>query len=143
MHTDAQIIAKRLVESRVRIHDLVCPSGPGVYANFLCEAGALGHFSPRAERPIYIGMSSDLAARELDQHFSARRTGFSTLRRSLGAILKSEFDLTAFPRSPGSSKTNVRNFRLPPGQVHHFDNLDADIPQKHHHCLRLHKPRIR
>jgi hypothetical protein len=39
-------------------------------------------------------------------------TGFSTLRRSLGAILKAELRLVAIPRSAGASPTNARNYRF-------------------------------
>jgi hypothetical protein len=48
-----------------------------------------------------------LADRELNQHFSTGRTGSSTLRRSLGALLKRRLALIAVPRAPGPSKTKV------------------------------------
>lgn len=52
---------------------------------------------------------SSLAARS---HFSHAHSGFSTLRRSLGAVLKETLSLIAEPRAPGPSASNLRNFRF-------------------------------
>ena len=62
--------------------------------------------------PVYIGLSSNLAEREFDTHFVAGKTGFSTLRRSVGAILKEQLGLQARPRGTGASKTNYTNYRF-------------------------------
>jgi hypothetical protein len=43
---------------------------------------------------------------------AAAGSGFSTLRRSLGALLKDELKLTAQPRGPGSSEQNLRCYRF-------------------------------
>jgi len=59
---------------------------------------------------IYIGLSTNLASREFEHHFSSQRTGFSTLRRSLGAVLKNELKLKAIPRAAGTSSSNVTNY---------------------------------
>jgi hypothetical protein len=64
------------------------PPRGGVYAVFLQKPGALAPFSASLDGLIYVGCSSDLAAREFDHHFDSKRTGFSTLRRSIGAIFK-------------------------------------------------------
>jgi hypothetical protein len=45
-------------------------------------------------------------------HFNHAHSGFSTLRRSLGAFLKERLALRAVPRGPGPSPTNVRNYRF-------------------------------
>jgi hypothetical protein len=69
-------------------------------------------FAPGQSGLIYIGVSKDLAAREFEQHFNSESTGFSTLRRSIGAILKTDLRLTAIPRSSGNSETNVKSYRF-------------------------------
>jgi hypothetical protein len=61
---------------------------------------------------LYLGLSSNLVQREFDTHFRAGQSGFSTLRRSLGALLKEELALTAIPRGTGASDTNYRNYRF-------------------------------
>ena len=45
--------------------------------------------------PVYVGISADLARRGDEDHFRSGGSGFSTLRRSLGALLKDELKLTA------------------------------------------------
>ncbi len=45
-------------------------------------------------------------------HFSSRGTGFSTLRRSIGALLKDELTLEAIPRSSGKAQSNYQNYRF-------------------------------
>lgn len=56
-----------------------------------------------------MGRSSDLSKRD---HFNAKHSGFYTLRRSLGAILKTTLGLTAVPRASGPSATNYKCFRF-------------------------------
>jgi hypothetical protein len=45
-------------------------------------------------------------------HFEHDNSGFSSLRRTLGALLKSKLRLRAIPRAQGPSKTNVTNYRF-------------------------------
>lgn len=50
---------------------------------------------------LYIGKAErSLAARDLTTHFTTGRTGQSTLRRSLAALLREQLDLHAVPRNP-------------------------------------------
>lgn len=59
---------------------------------------------------LYVGMTDQgLDARN---HFQHLHSGFSTLRRSLGALLKEALRLRAIPRGSGSIKSNVRNYRF-------------------------------
>ncbi len=54
-------------------------------------------------RPLYVGKSEhDLATRDIKMHFASGRTGQSTLRRSLAALLRDELRLMAQPRNPAS-----------------------------------------
>ena len=58
---------------------------------------------------LYVGESGNLRERD---HLVAQHSGFSSPRRSLGAILKARLGLTVIPRASGSSQTNMRNFRF-------------------------------
>jgi hypothetical protein len=112
--TDLSQIIQELRQTRCRPADLDAPDSGGVYAVYVRRSDALSPFSPSADGLIYVGVTSNLARRELENHFNSENSGFSTLRRSLGSILKSTLGLTAIPRAPGASDTNVRNFRFTP-----------------------------
>ncbi len=83
--------------------------GSGAYAMFAKNLDCLPGVTIPPSGVVYIGMSSRL---ELGDHFTARHIGFSTVCRSLGAILRKELGLFAEPRSKGESRTNYRNFRF-------------------------------
>ena len=83
--------------------------GSGIYAIFAKNLDCLPGISLPTSGVIYIGISKRL---ELRNHFKAKQSGFSTIRRSIGAILKDELNLSAEPRSIGDSKSNYRNFRF-------------------------------
>jgi hypothetical protein len=114
MEVDVDSIAKHLRESAVEIENLEAEKTPGVYAYFLTETKTLGSFPVEADGLIYVGLSSNLARREFDNHFNSKSTGGSTLRRSFGAILKEQLGLTAIPRGSGKSKKDFENFRFRP-----------------------------
>lgn len=91
-------------------NDLEPLKGVGVYAYCLRTAGALPSITTDGSGILYVGMTEDgLDARN---HVNHAHSGFSTFRRSLGAILKGELNLKALPRSSGSSKSNVRCYRF-------------------------------
>jgi len=73
---------------------------------------ALVHGSANPDQLVYVGVSEDLRARGIGTHFQTGKTGFSTLRRSVGALLKEALDLTAIPRSPGASRSNVLSYKF-------------------------------
>ncbi|MCW5876675.1 MAG: hypothetical protein KIS85_07300 [Anaerolineales bacterium] len=59
---------------------------------------------------LYLGKSeSSLHKRIKGTHLNTKRTGSSTLRRTLGAILREELNLTPIPRS--STEQTERRFR--------------------------------
>ena len=64
---------------------------------------------PGIEGLLYVGTSKNLRTRD---HRALEHSGFSTLRRSLGALLKVELQLVAGPRAAGPSATNKRNYRF-------------------------------
>ena len=83
--------------------------GSGIYAIFAKKLDCLPGIILPSNGVIYIGISKRL---ELRNHFKAKHSGFSTIRRSIGAILKDDLKLSAEPRSKGNSKTNYMNFRF-------------------------------
>ena len=111
--TPQQVLAG-LQERRCRIHDLEALARSGVYALFLSSPGALPLFRVPDAEPLYLGVSANLAEREFETHFHSKHTGFSTVRRSLGAILKDALDLTARPRGRGKSEQSFRCYRFDP-----------------------------
>ena len=108
--TEIDAALQRILDTRLDITRLVPPSGSGVYAIYLRTPGLLVPFPDGENGRIYIGLSTNLASREFEQHFSSENTGFSTVRRSLGAILKHQLRLRAVPRGPGSSESNSQNY---------------------------------
>jgi hypothetical protein len=68
--------------------------------------------SPSRGGPVYLGISGNLAQRDFDTHFTTGQSGFSTLRRSIGAILRDDLKLKPRPRGTGASDTNYRNYRF-------------------------------
>jgi hypothetical protein len=111
--TPEQVLAG-LQERRCAIGDLTAEATGGVYALFLSLPGALPLFRLPELEPLYLGLSADLAQREFDTHFNSKQTGFSTVRRSLGAILKAQLGLTARPRGRSTSEQNLRCYRFQP-----------------------------
>jgi hypothetical protein len=68
-------------------------------------------------RPIiYVGKTeSSSYKRDLEQHLNSGKTGSSTLRRSLGSILREELSLTSVPRSEAErSKRKFSHYKFTP-----------------------------
>ena len=109
---EAEYTLQRLTDNATPIEHVKAPVAAGVYACFLADGAELPGVSSPAGGPVYVGVSRNLAEREFDTHFAAGQTGFSTLRRSIGAILKNQLNLRARPRGTGTSKTNFTNYRF-------------------------------
>ena len=76
---------------------------PGLYALHAdaVDWRQLGLGGPPDDRPLYVGKAEDsLVTRDLRTHFATGRTGQSSPRRSLAALLVSELALVATPRRP-------------------------------------------
>jgi hypothetical protein len=84
--------------------------GTGVYALALHDQDALPLVTPGREGLLYVGMTED--SLEVRNHFIHQHSGFSSLRRSLGALLKDRLGLRAVRRARGASRTNVVNYRF-------------------------------
>lgn len=88
------------------------PQYPGIYCFFLSKESELGEFGLSGQ-VIYVGIAkSSLKKRDLNQHFKTGRTGSSTLRRSIGAILKEQLKLRALPRGKPNTANRINNYRF-------------------------------
>jgi hypothetical protein len=100
-------IAKLLIAGR-RPYDEPAPSEPGIYALFLKPRGQLPPIAPGAHRLLYIAMTR--GGMDGQNPFSVANSGFSMLRRTLGAILRTHLWLQPAPRAPGQSAAHARNY---------------------------------
>ena len=105
-------LLERLRADAGRLDELDAPSAPGVYAWFVDDVASLPALPVEPTEPLYVGVSSDLSVRQQDTHSRWGRTGFSTLRRSLGALLKDQLELEPLPRGTGPSESNFRSYRF-------------------------------
>lgn len=101
-----------LTAVRCPVTRLAAPASAGVYAVFLRDAATLPGIRAGIDGLVYIGTSSNLAQRKFDTHFQSGKSGFSTLRRTLGALLVDDLALRPQPRGTGASDTNYRNYRF-------------------------------
>jgi len=63
-------------------------------------------------QPLYVGKAEkSLNGRDVGTHFATGKTGSSTVRRSLAALLASELDLLPVPRNPAKPDGSA-NFAL-------------------------------
>jgi hypothetical protein len=109
---EPEAFLRSLREQAAPVGQVRAPHAPGVYAWFLDTPAALPAFPHEPADAIYVGIASDLARRGEENHFRTGASGFSTLRRSLGALLKDELRLRAQPRSAGKSEQNYRCYRF-------------------------------
>ena len=85
-------------------HSGLVPDAAGLYAIYGSAETwkLLGLADPTHENPLYIGKAEvSLVSRDLETHFKSGRTGQSTLRRSVAALLRDSRDnrLQAVPRN--------------------------------------------
>lgn len=111
MEEPASII-DRLAATRCGVEKLKARCEPGVYALYLTGSAEVPGVAQPGTSPLYLGISTNLAQREFDAHFAAGKSGFSTVRRSLGALLLVSLALKPRPRGAGSSKGNFTNYRF-------------------------------
>ena len=96
-------LVRLAAERSLAIDEVDAADAAGLYAVHGSSAAwvALGLGSPPDARPLYVGKAEDsLAARDVRTHFETGKTGSSTLRRSLAALLADQLDLVAMPRNP-------------------------------------------
>lgn len=102
--------------------------GAGIYAIFLKETASLPDIEVGPSKLLYVGKSeSSLEARD---HFRYPKSSSSTLRRSLGAILKQDLKLCAQPRGfkKIATKKNIANYRFDPtGEARLSDWMNKNL----------------
>ena len=88
------------------------PKSSGIYAFSLSDKSNLGEFGIGGQI-IYIGIAKhSLHDRDFNHHFKTGKTGSSTLRRSVGAILKSKLNFTAIPRGGVNDSKRFENYKF-------------------------------
>lgn len=110
---NADQLLRRLAENCVPISEnMVFSRNPGIYGFFLSKGSLhIGDQKIAAGRDtlLYIGKTeSSQKARDARQHLADGGTGFSTLRRSFGALLLKELKLK--PRPRGGTETSPCRF---------------------------------
>jgi hypothetical protein len=92
------------------------PRAAGLYSFFGDDrAWADLKLSPAFEgQPLYVGKAEkSLNGRDVGTHFATGKTGSSTVRRSLAALLAAELNLVAVPRNLAKPDSSA-NFALAP-----------------------------
>jgi len=117
---DSDELLLRLEQSARPVTEITAHSrNPGIYGFFLLKGSLrIGQRSCSAgpRTLLYLGKTkSSQKARDAGEHLADGQTGRSTLRRSLGALLREQLNLDPRPRS-GSEKSDHRftNFKFDP-----------------------------
>lgn len=88
------------------------PGKKGIYCVRLAHKSMLKNFGAGGD-VLYVGIAKEsLNSRDIKTHFNSKRTGTSTLRRSIGAILKNEMKLIAKPRSEKKTDQDIYCYKF-------------------------------
>lgn len=93
------------------------PKRPGLYAFYGDQRAweTLVLEPAFSDQPLYVGKAErSLSGRDVGTHFAAGKTGSSTVRRSLAALLVAQLGLVAVPRNQVKPDGSA-NFGLDPG----------------------------
>jgi hypothetical protein len=103
------------------------PDLPGLYAIYGDSEARTMLALGGLDVPLYVGKAErSLASRDVRTHFATGKTGSSTLRRSMAALLRSRLDLQAVPRNLARPDGSA-NFSLEP----HGDRRLTDWMRAH------------
>lgn len=109
---DIVAVLTSIKNNKTTINSINLPNEPGIYGIFLKVGSIIGELNTNTDL-IYIGKAEkSLNSRDYKTHFSNGKSGSSTVRRSLGALLKKELNLTAIPRSQKRTKQDMYNFKF-------------------------------
>lgn len=106
---DLHIVTKELGSAPQSVSDAELPSKPAVYCLFVKDNDCLPDLRIRTCDFLYVGKSEDLVSRG---HFRSGQTSRSTLRRTLGALLKQDLNLQAYSRGRGLNDKDHTNYRF-------------------------------
>ncbi|MFD0798471.1 GIY-YIG nuclease family protein [Maribacter chungangensis] len=88
------------------------PDNQGIYAYFLDTNKDLNEFGDIGD-VIYVGLAvKSLQGRDTMTHLSSGKTGWSSFRRSLGAILKERLNLIAIKRDKNGTKPRPDKYKF-------------------------------
>ncbi|WP_133091821.1 GIY-YIG nuclease family protein [Thauera propionica] len=108
-----EVTTMLLAQPRRALTGISLPDVSGVYAWWFAGASKGGGTLQFQEAcPLYVGLARNLAAREMKQHLSDTGTSSSTLRRSLGALFKDEWQLVVYPRGRGAARRDFSHYRF-------------------------------
>lgn len=88
---------------------------PGIYAVlYFGKSKTLGAINGlKSGQIIYIGKTlSSQQSRDADTHFKSGKSGSSTLRRSIGALLRENEKFVPIPRGKGKKEKDTTNYRF-------------------------------
>lgn len=86
--------------------------GKSIYAFFLSENSTLMEFGG-PNQLLYLGITErGINDREFKEHLKTGKTGKSSFRRSVGAILKKDLNLSAIPRSKTAEKKYAASYKF-------------------------------
>lgn len=122
MKSTEQIIQHFLSSARLFSEHKEFSTLPGIYAVlYFGKSNTLGAITGlKSGQIIYIGKTlSSQQSRDADTHFKSGKSGSSTLRRSIGALLSDEMKLIPIPRGSGKTEKDTTNYR--------FDDKSEDI----------------
>jgi hypothetical protein len=106
------IIASIVKTSTKLKEGIVLPNQQGIYAFYVVDSIDLGKFGFPGQI-IYAGLSEkSLNSRDTKTHLETGKTGWSSLRRSLGAILKSKLNLSAQKRDKNPSELRADKYKF-------------------------------
>lgn len=107
--SDLLRIKNQLLNTRHSADDVIPDGGAGVYAFFLANSTVLTGMRIEPRGLIYVGAADSI--QDVRDQFAHTDSGFSTLRRSLGALLKEQLRLHAIPRGLRQPRS-TRNYRF-------------------------------
>ena len=105
--SDLDEMTAQLLGQRLQPGERPAVDGPGVYALFLSDHRALSAVTVGDHDVLYVGMTGRNS--KARSHFQGRSSG-SSPRRSLGALLKDELQLTAYSRGRGLTKKDSTHY---------------------------------
>lgn len=106
-----KVIEKLILEKKGFKDIVIFSSKPGLYALFFTGKDFLiDDCNPLADEIIYIGKTEkSQKSRDLNTHFQSGRTGSSTLRRTVGALLRKRNNLIPIQRNTTDYARNRRS----------------------------------
>lgn len=108
--SDTAKIADRLLAGLRPLAGMPVLTGAGVYAFALLPDATLPDVEPGEAGLLYVGKTDQ--SLDVRNHFLHADSGRSTLRRSLGAALRTELGLVVRPRGSGRSDRDMINYRF-------------------------------